>query len=717
MISADRDAGRRWSVRSKFLVLLLLTSLVSLGVITWLAYHTGKAAITEAAVNQLTTLRTAKKTQVEVYFRGLRSNVQGLAETPIIGQALEEFSAAYRELGKQPLSAERLRKLADYHAREFAPQLARNIDDRRAPDDFMPRAPAAIELQSLYIAENPHKPSEREKLAASPHDNAYTRAHAQHHPWLARAGERFSFYDMFLVDAEGDIVYSMSKEADLGHSTVAGPVAGTNLAQLVREVARRRQPGDARIVDFAFYQPSLNAPSAFIASPVFRGEKFIGVLAVQISNTGLDALVNDSGKWVEHGLGKSGSAYIIGTDQMMRSNFRNMAEGGETFVKQIASQNLVTASVAQRMLLHKTTVLYYPIRNTPLDLAFQGQSGTKLFVNQRGVGAFLSYAPLDIPDLNWAMAARMDEKEVLASQIDFNRSVMIVACTIALLVTLAALLFAALFLRPVNALLKGIERLRSGERGVTVDIRTRDEFNELVIAFNSMSETIRDRDAVIEGKTAAYEQLLKRIFPEVVADRMKQGDVAIVESFPQVTVVYAIIEGFAEVASARKADEAIKILSEVVDRLDGVAEEQGVEKVKTVGDHYLAVSGLSVARLDSARRASEFARLAWQELTMINQAQGLQLGLRVGIATGPVQAGLVGSRRFVFDIWGYAASVARRIVHEADDNSVRLNAEAVAQLTDAPDIGEEAVVKMKSLGAIRTMQFRFAVPADSVAAL
>jgi class 3 adenylate cyclase len=716
VIEAEKATGRRWSVRSKFLVMMLLTSLVSLGAITWLAYRSGKAAITEAAVNQLTTLRTAKKTQVENYFRGLRNDVQGLAETPTVGTALEELAGGYRELGKQPLSPERLGKLAGYYAKDFAPQLARNIDDRRAPDDFMPRTPAAIELQSIYIAENPNKPNEREKLAASPHDNAYTRVHARHHPWLARATERFGFYDLFLIDADGDIVYSVSKEADLGHSTVTGPVAGTNLAQLVREVARRRQPGDTRMADFAFYQPSANAPASFVASPIFRDNRFVGVLAVQISNADIDALVNDAGKWVEHGLGKSGSAYIIGSDLLMRSNFRSMAENGDAFVKQISSQNLVTPSVAQRMALHKTTVLYYPIRNTPLDLAFQGQSGTKLFVNQRGVGAFLSYAPLDIPDLKWAIAARMDEKEVLASQIDFNRSVMIVACTIALLVTLAALLFAALFLRPVNALLKGIERLRGGERGVTVDIRTRDEFNELVTAFNGMSETIRDRDAVIEGKTAAYEQLLKRIFPEVVADRMKQGDVAIVESFPQVTVVYAIIEGFAEVASTRKADEAIKILSEVVDRLDGVAEDNGVEKVKTVGDHYLAVSGLSVARLDSARRAMEFARLAWQDLSGINQAQGLHLGLRVGIATGPVQAGLVGSRRFVFDIWGYAASVARRIVHEADDNCVRLNGEAFAQLTDTQEMGEEIVVKMKSLGPVKTLQYRFAAPADAVAA-
>ncbi len=230
-----------------------------------------------------------------------------------------------------------------------------------------------------------------------------------------------------------------------------------------------------------------------------------------------------------------------------------------------------------------------------------------------------------------------------------------------------------------------------------MESHSRDEFNELVTAFNAMSTTIKQRDDVIEGKSRAHEQLLKRIFPEAVADRMRLGEASIIESVPHVTVVYAIIDGFASVAEARTGEETIKLLNEIVDRFDAVAEEQGVEKVKTIGDHYLAVSGLSVARLDHARRALDFARLAWRELSHVNQTAGLSLGLRVGIATGSAQAGLVGSRRFVYDIWGFATSAARRIVYDADLNSIRLNADALAQISDKDGIGEELVVKTRTL--------------------
>ena len=123
--------------------------------------------------------------------------------------------------------------------------------------------------------------------------------------------------------------------------------------------------------------------------------------------------------------------------------------------------------------------------------------------------------------VNWVIVARMDESEVLDSQLRFNRNVMIAACTLALLSTLLALWLARLFLSPIKALLGGIERLRNGERDVVVASKTRDEFHDLVGAFNGMAARIRERDDVIEGKSKAYEQLLGRMFPASVAERLR----------------------------------------------------------------------------------------------------------------------------------------------------------------------------------------------------
>ncbi len=167
---------------------------------------------------------------------------------------------------------------------------------------------------------------------------------------------------------------------------------------------------------------------------------------------------------------------------------------------------------------------------------------------------------------------------------------MILGCVLGLLTTLAALGFTRMFLKPVHALLDGIARLRKGERDVTIPQLSRDEFGDLVQAFNGMAADIKSRDEVIEGKNKAYVQLLKRIFPDTVADRMRQGEGKIAESFKQVTVIYAIIDGLATSSGALDGEAATKILNDLVDAFDNAADATGVEKVKTVGDHYLAVS-------------------------------------------------------------------------------------------------------------------------------
>lgn len=701
----------RLSIRSKILLMMLVTSLLSLGTITYLAYQSGKDALTQAALDHLVSIRAAKKQQVEYYFRSLIDRFRIVSEAPVVTKALEELSAGYSQLGKK-IEPERLKELEKFYSEKFLPELAKNTDDTYTLADVLPSRPAGKEVQALFIAENPSPIGDKSRLLRHKVENPYTDAHARYHPWFLSLTNRLSFYDLLLVDEHGDVVYSVNKEIEIGGRVTEGVLAGTNMGRLVRLIMETRHRGDVRIVDFALHVPSLNSPSGFIAAPLFKGNVFVGTLVAQISISELGNFMNDGGKWRQQGLGETGAVYLVGPDRLMRSDHRMIIETRDKFLAEVTKAGIMKPQLVERMKRQNSTVLYYPISKAVADPPLSGTSGSEIRTTQLGAGALFSFAPLDLPGLNWAIVARIDQREVFASQTDFTRKVIIAACTLALFGTLAALWLAGLFLRPVTALLKGIERLKNGERDVVVESKSGDEFSELVDAFNGMATTIRERDDVIEGKTRAYEQLLKRIFPETVAYRLKQGEATIVESFPQVTVIYAIIDGFSPIAESRTGDAAVKLLNEIVDRLDDVAEERGVEKVKTIGDHYLAVSGLSVARLDNASRALGFARQAWLEIMRVNQSNGTDLGLRVGIATGSAQAGLVGSRRFVFDIWGAAVSAARRIVYEADLNSVRLNAQAYALLTDTNGIGEELVITTKSLGALTTYQLRFSAKTD-----
>lgn len=707
---AGSDAPRRgMSIRTKFLLMILLTSLIGLGTISYLAFQSGRQSLTESAFKRLTSYRSAKKQEIEWYFRNLRDAFSVLGENPAVVAAFADLKSGYALLGKETLAEDRYQRLKQYYAEELLPQLADDAGVIPQIEDYLPRSPAALEVQALYIAENPKPKGYKQDLDYHGSENPYNTAHANHHPGLRRFAEELQYYDLIFVDGEsGDIVYSVMKETDLGTNVNTGPGSSSNLSQLAREIIRERKRGAVRLADFAFYEPSFNAPAAFMGVPMFDERGFLGVLIAQISTEAMDIFLHAGHNWREQGLGETGSAYLTGPDLTMRSNTREMIEDPEKYLKRISDSGIMAAPKFARMSSDRTTILYYPVNSESVFEASRGNSGTKVVKSRKGGNVLLSYSPLAIPDLNWILIARMEESEVLASQYQFSRTVLAVACGLALLSTLAALWLARSFLKPVTALLGGIERLSKGERGVIIPQSSRDEFGELVRAFNSMVTDIRSRDDVIESKNKAYSQLLRRIFPDAVADRLKQGEANITQSFSQITVIHVIIEGLALLPKSIGAKAAANILNEVVDTFDDAASQEGIEKIKTIGDHYLAVSGLDVARLDHAKRALDFTVALHRELSIVNQMHGIELKLRAGLAAGPAQAGLVGNRRFVFDLWGRAPSIASRIVHEAALDSVRLNKEAYEAIGDKTIIGEPITVETRAHGTLITYQLSFA---------
>lgn len=688
---------------------MLVPSLAGLGIVTYLASQEGKKALTEAAFNQLTSYRAAKKQQVEWYFRNLRDTFSVLGTDTSVIEAFRDFKAAFKSVGKTPLAAYRRQKLAEHYTQNILPRLADTSGKIPPIEDVLPQEPAALELQSIYITENPHPIGEKHKLVSSPTVNAYTSAHGKHHPWLRRAMFSLGYYDIMLVDGEtGDMLYSVVKENDFGTNHISGTFARTHHGRLVRDVLDQRRKSAVKMTDYDFYLGSYNQPQAFVATPIFDGPDFLGVLVAQLSTDAINRFIHNGRHWEQSGLGKTGSAYMAGIkDSLMRSDTREIFEDLGTYIDNLKKSDAFPDNVVARIQRDKTTILHYPINPEPLLEVAKGRSGTMLLASRKGGNVLISYAPLEIPDVSWAILTRMNEDEVLASQLRFNRTVLTVGCTLALLTTLLALGLARYFMKPVNALLGGIERLRKGDRKVSIAVTSRDEFGEVVGAFNAMAADIQARDEVIEGKNKAYTQLLKRIFPETVADRMRQGEANFAQSFHEVTVIYAIVDGLPAANDQESTEFATRILNELVDSFDNEADQHGIEKVKTIGDHYLAVCGLDVARLDHAKRALDFSVALYREVSIANQMNNLDLSLRVGIASGPVQAGLIGNRRFVYDIWGYAASVARRIVYDADLDALRMNADAYAAISDHTGLGDELEVTTKALGTLKTYQYRF----------
>ena len=702
------------SVRSKLLLMLLASTLVTIAVIGYMGDRAGKLALTKTFSERLISIRNAKKQEVEEYFRSERATFGILGNDVAVAASLNSFKQGVGQLnGFPPLAQDELNKLTAYYENEFLPRARNRTGEELRIEEFMPATSIAQKLQSLYIADNPFSVGEKDRLSEHPSSSLYALTHGIYHDWYRDIAKRMKLYDVFLINPDGQIVYSVFKETDFGTDLIRGPHRDSNLARLFREVMKEKKRGDVKISDFAFYGPSYFQAAAFIAVPVYSNWKFQGVIAAQLSVTQINALMSNKFDWKSGGLGKTGEAFLVGENLLMRSDSRRRYEDQDAYLKSLKALN-TPADTVRRIEVRKSSILLQRVGTEQVKAALEGKTGTKRIEGYQGNAVLSSYTPLDIPGLNWALIAEISEDEALADQRELRRNVLLVACLLSILTTIAALLAASQFLKPVYALIQGIDTLKQGGQDAKVPKFANDEFGELTDAFNDMSSEIKDRNDVIQSKSRAYEALLRSIFPDAVADRLKSGDSQIVETVSDATVVYLTLHGFTGATEQEEGEQAIRLLNELVDMIDLEAEKQGVEKVKTMGEHYLAVCGLSTPRLDHVERSLKFVELVSDELSLFNKQHNFDLTMRAGIASGRVRAGIVGQKKFVYDVWGRPSNIARRIVYGAGLNCVRITAEVYEQLRQPEQFTNPKTIETQTLGDVETYEMSL-VDAEHVA--
>ncbi|MEL6287643.1 MAG: hypothetical protein AAFQ35_02575 [Pseudomonadota bacterium] len=166
-------------------------------------------------------------------------------------------------------------------------------------------------------------------------------------------------------------------------------------------------PGRVRLIDYDRYTPSFNAPAGFIATPVFSGRRFVGVLAAQVSIDAVNQLMNRGGKWREEGLGKSGETYVVGSDRTMRSNSRFMIEKPEALEARLREAGVSPVTLIRTM-ERRDTVFEVGVDTPGVDAAIKGLTGQDVFDDYRGVRVLSAYRPVDVPDLDWVLMAEID---------------------------------------------------------------------------------------------------------------------------------------------------------------------------------------------------------------------------------------------------------------------------------------------------------------------
>lgn len=694
------------SIRSKLLLLMLIVGLMSAASIGVLSYKNAKTSLTNTIYDQLTALRETKKRQTENYFKDQLTAFEVFSNQQQVSEALQKFSESFDEGADIPQGSSD--GLTEFYKTDYLVKLAKNSEGEHLVSTYWPQSDAALARQIQFISENPAPTGSKEDLitprllGSDKRDTGlYAKAHEAYHPLFVRMLHKLSYYDIFLIDHKsGNIVYSVYKEADYGTNLDTGPYRYTGLAKAFQAARQNPQLGNVVLLDFTHYKPSYNKPAAFMATPVFKGAELQGIVAAQLNIDEINAFMTSSGNWMKEGLGKSGEVYLVGEDKNLRTSSRFLIEDKEGYLQALRDAAVPSQSV---MLIENTgvAILNQPVNSLASEKALRGISGTEIVEDYRNVTVLSAYAPIEIGGMRWAILAEKDVSEAMGPLYDMRSKLLIMLGAIAILVTLFSLIAAGIFAKPVAHLEKSVARFKSGDTDFRLDVSGTDEFASLSQAFNSMIDEIRGHNDLIETKNLENERLLRTVLPDVIADRVRGGDVAIAETFENVTVVYAAIGRFTEIMADVSASEMIGLINELIDAFDEAAERHGVERINTVGDVYLAACGLPIPRLDHAKRAVALAVEMISIVHRFNRAHGFRLTLGIGLSSGEVDAGIVGKRRFVYEILGESVTIARQLATDTPINTVSIAQSTYGDLQDQTTFQATSPMKSEALGEIK----------------
>jgi adenylate cyclase len=201
---------------------------------------------------------------------------------------------------------------------------------------------------------------------------------------------------------------------------------------------------------------------------------------------------------------------------------------------------------------------------------------------------------------------------------------------------------------------------------------------------------------------ARSDALLRNVLPGQIADRLVEGEARIAERHPDVSVLFADIVDFTPFARRTPAERVVELLDQLFGQFDSLAEQHGLEKIKTIGDAYMVVAGVPFARADHAAAAIEMALGMQAALRRSAEATGLPVELRIGIASGPVIAGVIGRRRIIYDLWGDTVNTASRMESHGIPGRVQVTAETHEKVKDRYRFSRRDGVPVKGRGEMTT---------------
>ena len=355
--------------------------------------------------------------ELQSYLDSIEQDLRIVASHPATGQAVREFTEAWKQLGNDPTTT----------------------------------------LQRLYIEENPHPTGQKENLDAATDGSTYSQVHADYHPWFREFLRERGYYDVFLFDVDGNLVYTVFKELDYATNLLRDRWSRTDLGNAFRAARDYPTAGHQTFFDFQPYEPSHGAPASFISTPIMDEHgQFIGALVFQMPIDRLNTLMQASS-----GLGKTGEAFIVGRDNLRRSESRFTAE---------------------------SLILEQKVKNSAIEQALAGEVGIYEGVGTSGKTAVTAYQSLDFAGTRWALTAEISAAELGAPVNDLRNRFLVTGLFFAGLCGLVGILISGAVTRPLSAMTAAVADLISGKAESVPGTERIDEIGDLARAFRSFAD-------------------------------------------------------------------------------------------------------------------------------------------------------------------------------------------------------------------------------------
>lgn len=268
-----------------------------------------------------------------------------------------------------------------------------------------------------------------------------------------------------------------------------------------------------------------------------------------------------------------------------------------------------------------------------------------------------------------------------------------------LVCVVCAVMFIALFLYGIQV--PALDPVPSGWALTFATVNGLSTAGFLLLVAMTYRRFVDQAEAALEAEYEKSEELLHNILPVSIAERLKENPDVIADGHQPVSILFADIVGFTELAGRLAPRELVTLLNKIFSRFDALVDEMDLEKIKTIGDAYLVVAGLPQPREDHASAVARLALAMVKATEDVSRETGEPLNIRIGIHSGPVVAGVIGQKKFAYDIWGDTVNVAARMESHGTPGRIQVSADTAECLGTEFDLEPRGEIEVKGKGGMQ----------------